>query len=103
MAARFTWDYAGGREMLNSDEMVAEMHLRAERVAEAARAISPISDEADQHYIDSFEVSSGKNGGLNHDRAYGRVTNTSDHAAYIEFGTEDTPEFAVLRRALDSA
>jgi|SRR5882757_8063872 len=106
MAANFQWDYAGGREMLNAPWMVAEMHARAERVKEAAIGLAAehvSTDDRYGHYIDDFEVDSGTEGGIHHDRAWARVTNDNEIAAYVEFGTSKMTEQAILRRALDAA
>jgi hypothetical protein len=106
MSNTFRWNYAGGREMLNAPWMVAEMHARAERVKEAAIGIAAehvSTDDTYGHYIDDFEVESGTEGGIHHDRAWARVTNDNRVAVWVEFGTSEMAEQAVLRRALDAA
>lgn len=104
----FRADFTGIGEMLRSAEMQADMRRRAENVAQTARAIAPVGPETGgTHYRDSFEVSSGVRPGET-GRAYGRVTNDSDHAAAIEFGNGRTrrqtiaPQH-VLGKALNAA
>ena len=104
---KWDWDYAGFGELLVGPEMEASMKDRAEKIAEAARAIAPVGDAAkgDKHpgqYKASFEVESGvmESGGR---RAYGRVTNTAPHAAAVEFGNAHSPAQHVLGRAIDHA
>lgn len=99
MATNVRINYRGVGEMLCSPWMVAEMHRRAERVAERARVTAPHSSG---QFAASFEVSSGIRQARTR-RAYGRVTNTDPAARYIEFGTEDTPAHRTLGRALAAA
>jgi hypothetical protein len=104
----FKADYHGIGEMLCTPEMQAVMHAKAEKIADAARSIAPVSPATDgTHYRDSFEVSSGvRTDGSR--RAYGRVENTSDHAAAVEFGNGRTRHQTieaqhVLGRSIDAA
>jgi hypothetical protein len=90
-------DYEGIGKMLCAPYMVGAMHVRAEAVAERARAIAP---KRSGHYSRSFRVSSGVREGKTR-RAYGRVTNTASYAIEIEYGTENTPAHRTLRTALD--
>jgi hypothetical protein len=81
-------DYNGIGDMLRSAEMQAHMRERAEKIAEAARASSPVGPPGDPHegnYASSWEVSSGVRHGQT-SRAYGRVENNVDYAAKIEYG-----------------
>jgi hypothetical protein len=50
----------------------------------------------DGHYRDKFEVESGVMETLTGRRAYGRVTNTSPHAAAVEWGNRRAPAQHVL-------
>jgi hypothetical protein len=97
-------DRAAFREhLLNADWMVEHMRQRAEigkAFAEADAPFDPYSTDG-THYKDAFEVDSGKNGGAHGDRAYATLRNTDAAARYIEHGTEDTPAFHTLTRALD--
>jgi hypothetical protein len=95
----FQADYKGIGEMLCAPFMVSDMHRRAELVAELARATGP---RKTGEYVSRFKVSSGIRQGRTR-RAFGRVTNDSDHAIHVEFGTEDTPAHRTLRRALSAA
>jgi hypothetical protein len=95
-------DPAGFREhLLNAPWMVAEMRRRAEEGKAFAESIAPDAPPIGEGYIASFEVESGTQGGVHHDRAYATLSNTSDHAVYVEFGTERNEAHHVLTRALD--
>lgn len=97
---RFRASYSGIGKMLRSPEMQAEMRRRAEKVKAAAEAAAPIESG---EYKRRFKVTSGARGGVRRDRAYGRVTNTSEHAFYVEYGTSKNPAHHTLRRALRAA
>lgn len=88
---------AGLAELARAPFIAKELRRRAESVKAAAIALPP-GDESGE-YSASFVVTSGVEDG----KAFGRVTNTSDHAVYIEFGTEDTPTFRTLGKALAAA
>lgn len=100
MAARFKASFKGIGALLNSPRMVAEMRRRAEKVAARAAATAP-RDTGE--YAAGFRVESGTHGGINNDRAYGRVVNDVDHARFVEFGTSDTEAHHTLRNALFEA
>lgn len=107
MASSYKPSYSGVGDMLRSGFLQADMHARAERVAAAAIAdASQYFDPDDPdgiHYSESFEVSSGVKHGKT-SRAYGRVRNTDDETAIAnEFGNKNTPERAILRKALNAA
>lgn len=89
------------RLVLNAPWMVEEMRSRAERGKEFAESIAPDAPPIGEGYIASFEVESGTNGGIHHDRAYAILRNTSDHARYVEHGTERTDAHHVLAKSLD--
>lgn len=99
--ARYRASYTGIGEMLRSRMMQREMYNRANKVMAVAEAIAPVGDGPDAgEYKSSFEVESGVRQG---ERAYGRVTNTSEHALWVELGTSDTPRHRVLGKALEAA
>lgn len=104
MTVRYQADYAGIGELLQSEQMQAEMRSRAERVAAIARATAPV-DYTGPHpgrYRDSIVVSSG----VKHEqtsRAYGRVTATAPEAVFVEFGSQNNAAHHTLLRALDGA
>jgi hypothetical protein len=89
------------RLVLNAPWMVEEMHSRAEAGKDFAESIAPDAPVIGEGYIASFEVESGTNGGIHHDRAYAILRNTSDHARYVEHGTEHNDAHHVLTRATD--
>jgi hypothetical protein len=102
-------DHRGIGEMLASVAMQDHMRERAEKIADAARAIAPTGPGAElEHYKDSFEVSSGVLYRFSGKRAFARVTNSSDHAAAIEFSNFRTRKKTidaqhVLGRSIDAA
>jgi len=61
------------------------------QIEEAARAIAPVRTGAFQDSIQSEVIGT-----------HGRVWSDIRYAAYLEFGTSDTPTFATLRRATDA-
>jgi len=94
---------AAFRELvLNAEWMVAEMAARAERGKEFAMSVAPDAPPYGEGYIASFEVESGRDGGIHGDRAYGRLSNGDDAARYVEFGTPTIQPHHVLTRALDA-
>jgi hypothetical protein len=100
MASSFRASYRGIGKMIRSPEMQAEMRRRAENVARRAASFAPVDSG---EYKNSFVVSSGARGGFRRDRAYGRVTNTSSHAVFVEFGSSRVHAHQTLRRALRAA
>lgn len=99
----YNLDRAGFREhLLNAPWMVEKMREHAEAGKAFAESISPDAPPLGEGYIASFEVEAGTEGGIHHDRAYATLRNTSDHARYIEFGTERTEAQHVLSKALDA-
>lgn len=84
-------NHSGLGELLRGAELQAEMHRRAERIKEAAEASAPVGPPSDPHrgqYKGSFEVDSGVMRDVQGNRrAYGRVTNTTDYAVAVEYGT----------------
>jgi hypothetical protein len=104
MVARFDPDYKGIGELLCADFMIAEMARRAENVKGTAEATAPDAVPLGVGYKYEFEVTSGvKVSKKGTKRAYGRVTNHSDHARAVEYGLGNTPKHRTLGRALDAA
>lgn len=86
-------DMPAFRELvLNSPEMVEEMRGRAELGKTRFQTVTaPVGDptEGDDHpgtFRDSAVVTSGVNGGINKDRAFGRLASTDPRALSKEFG-----------------
>jgi hypothetical protein len=113
MASYYEHDYeAFGTEIMRAGFMLAMVRERAEQIAAAAIAIAPVGDPNSGWYTDGrepgeykagFEVSTGIGpGGGPASRAYGRVANTSDHAAAVEFGFGPVPRYRVLGRSLSA-
>lgn len=100
----FRADYTGIGRMLVSEAMQAEMHRRASRVKEAAEADAPYdaADKDGDHYRDHFTVSSGVQERKTR-RAVGTVTNDSEIAFLVEFGSKHNDAHHTLTRALDAA
>lgn len=68
----------------------------ASQVTERVRAVAPV-DRTPPHYRDMVKPASGIENG----QAIGRVNAHKDTSGLIEFGTEDTPTFAPLRRGVE--
>lgn len=104
MAGKFKPNYKGMGDMLTSKSMQLALKARAEKVATRARATAPDYDPKGVGYKYEFEVSSGvKTSSKGTRRAYGRVTNTSEHARWVEYGGKSTPRHRTLGKALDAA
>jgi hypothetical protein len=102
--ADYHLDYrAFGEHVLNAEWMVEHMRSRAEAGKAFAEAISPYyePDPDGHHYRDGFEVDAHTHGGAHHDRAVGILRNTDKARWFVEFGEGKTPEYAILRKALD--
>lgn len=96
--------YRGIGDLLTSDFLQAEMLRRAEKVEKAAEALAPDAPPYGVGYKYEFEVTGGiKESKKGTKRAYGRVTNRSEHAMWVEFGGQNTPKHRVLGKALDAA
>jgi len=93
------------RHVLNAPWMVEEMHHRGEMVKEAAEAIAPVYEEGPHpgRYKAGFELESGVDGGVKHDRAYAIVRNVAPEALFVEYGTEHNPAHHTLTIALEAA
>lgn len=99
---RYKKNYAGIGEMINEPWMVADMHVRAERVAAVAESTAPVFETGPHpgRYKAGFRVTSGSHGGLNGDRAFGRVTNAEPESFHAEYGTVNNPAHHTLGAAL---
>lgn len=75
--------------VLAMPEVAAAARVKAQRVAEEARAIAPVRTGG---YRNSIHVEQ--------DGPAASVVADVPYAAFVELGTEDTPIFAPLRRAL---
>jgi hypothetical protein len=105
MTAKLSGDYGGIGDMLCAEWMRADMHARAERVAAAAELDAPVGGADDPHrgrYKASFHVESGVQHGKTR-RAFGRVSNDSPEAVYVEYGNKNIDAHHILGRALDAA
>jgi hypothetical protein len=104
--AKYRLNRAGFREhLLNADWMVAEMDGRAQRAYEFALSISPVDEDGDVHYKDSFMIASGKNGPPDsdeRDRAWAELSNVSPHAVYVEWGNGHDEGAHVMTKTLDA-
>ncbi len=74
--------------------VIAQLKIKADTVAERARAIAPVRKG---DYRDGIKSESGIVDGM----GVGRVNANDFKSIWIEAGTTDTPTHAVLRRALD--
>jgi hypothetical protein len=90
---------AFNRLVLSSPEMLADMGARAKRGHAEAERISP---HETGEYAASFVSGSEIRKGPGAHRAIGFLNNTSDHAAFVEYGADDTPAYHVLARALNA-
>lgn len=99
MTARFTSNYQGIGQMLQSAPLQADMRRRANKVRQVAQSTAPVDTGT---YRGAFAVESGVRPGRK-PRAFGRVTNTAPHAIDVEYGARSTPRYRVLGRALSAA
>lgn len=76
----------------HSEEARAYALRKAQEAAQHAREIAPV---ATGEYRDSIEATVEETA----DGWQGQVIAGAAHSVYVEFGTEDTPTFATLRRA----
>lgn len=96
MASRFKQNPRAISELLRTRELESLLGGLALRAAANTRSVAPADDTA-PHYRDQITAESGLHG----DRVIGRVNANKDNSGYIEFGTEDTPTFAPLRKGLE--
>lgn len=106
MATKFRASYSGIGALIRSAEMQQAMLRMAERIKSKAESTAPVGDpKEDSHagrYRDSFKVESGRDGGRNKDRAYGRVLNDSPEAFYVEYGSSKVAAHHTLLNAAHS-
>jgi len=96
--------YRGIGKLLTADFMQAEMVRRAEHVKALAQSTAPDAPPYGVGYRYEFAVTSGvKTSKRGTKRAFGRVTNHSEHALWVEFGGQNTPAHRTLGRALRAA
>lgn len=84
------------RELLASTVLDPPLADTADEIATKARGIAPVDTGT---YRDSIQVITGHDGGEPSAAVYSDV----EYAPFLEFGTSDTPTFAVFRRASESA
>jgi hypothetical protein len=96
MATKFIPNPVGIAAVARSAQVAEKLKAVAEAVAENARSVAP---ELSGDYIDGIAVEAAIDG----DSAVGRVNANDWKSALIEFGTEDTPTFAPLRRGAEGA
>ena len=84
-----------GAQLKLEPTMGAVLLAEAEEVAAEAKRIAPVETGA---YRDSLRAE----GGIEGSSFVGRVLSDVPYAAYVEFGTMDTPAFHVLARAIES-
>jgi hypothetical protein len=98
---RFTPDYRGIGDMLNSEMMKRGMEVVAGEIMLRAMVIAPVSHTDDHRgrYLASFHVKSQLDGGAKHDRAEAIVYNDSPEAIYVEFGHHGQEPYHVLASA----
>lgn len=102
--SEFRPSYKGIGEMLTAEFMQAEMLRRAEQVKARAQATAPDATPLGEGYKFEFKASAGvKTSKKGTRRAFGRVTNDSDHAIWVEYGGQNTPAHRTLGRALNTA
>ena len=77
-------------------EVKAEVVKAAAKILESANSIVPVDTGALQE-SGHVEVS------LRDGHLIARVTYSTEYAVFVEFGTSDTPTFAMLRRGAESA
>lgn len=95
MRSRYVPDRGFVKRVSVAGEMVEFVEDKAEEAAEHTRSVAPV-DEGE--YVDSIESGAVIEDGT----AKGRVSANDDKWAYLEFGTEDTPVFAPLRKGLEA-
>ena len=83
-------------ELGKTREMVAMLEDVATEATAKVRSIAPV-DRTSPHYRDMIHPDAAVENG----QALGRVNAHKDTSGLIEFGTEDTPTFAPLRRGFE--
>lgn len=99
--ARYVANPAGIKEMLASPAMVEAMRRKAEQMKGYAEVIAPVDTG---EYKASFHATAGVQNGA----AYGRLSNSADHAIFVEFAhrvhnsTRVVAGQHILARSLDA-
>jgi hypothetical protein len=96
MASKFVPNPLFEQELLRSTLLQDDLQKVAEDIAEKAVAAAP---EDDGDYKAGIEAVSG----MGEDGVQARVNANDWKSGLIEFGTEDTPTFAPLRRGAEAA
>jgi hypothetical protein len=96
VANRFKPNPRGIAELARTPEMVDMLESVATTAAKNSQSIAP-EDSTPPHYKDQIRPTAGVDG----DTARGRVNAFKETSNLIEFGTEDTPTFAPLRRGIE--
>lgn len=98
MPSAFIPSPRGIAELARDAGMASGLGEIAEQAAARTREIAPVGDYAGGgDYRDSIDSDFG----VDAEGAFGRVNAFDYKANWIEFGTEDTPVFAPLRRAVE--
>lgn len=95
MTTKFVPNPAGWAELNRSQQMVDALHEVAEAIVEHAKTLAP-HDTGD--YRDGIEADAGIDGEV----AVGRVNANDWKSGLLEFGTENEPAHATLRRAAEA-
>ena len=98
MAVRFVPNPLGIALIGRTPLMANAMLERADEVAETAHSIAPEGPGKDGHYRDQITTAPIVENAV----AGARVNANKFTSAWIEFGTSDTPTFAVLRTSCDA-
>lgn len=98
-SVRFVPNMRGIALLARTPAMSRAMLERAEYVAEIASSIAPRGPGKGGHYADMIDAVAMVIGSL----AGARVNANKFTSGFIEFGTSDTPAFAILRTAADAA
>lgn len=102
MASYYEHNFAAfGKEVLQASFMLSAMRARATAVMSTAMAMAPVDTG---EYESSFELSDGITAEYpKGPRVYARVTNTSNHAAAVEYGFGKVPRYRILGKSLYAA
>lgn len=102
MTTRFVLNELGIQEVGHSAGLLIALEAIALDIAENVKAIAPVDDDADVHYIDLITVDTGELAG----HLVARVNANKFTANWLEFGTGEpgpTPAFAPMRRGAERA
>jgi hypothetical protein len=88
-------------ELVRSPEMVHALKQIADRKAAKARSIAPVGNPDEDPHPGQFRDSIESDAGIENGKAIGRLLSTDPDFVVKEFGSEDTPAHATLRRAVE--